>query len=165
MAHKKSQERPGLKIYEVMAASKEKIVDEHVDHLKDPANESNYPSYSRLDREILRNRANLIYDMLEVVFLNGNRQHILCYANYLARQRSLEGVGLSELCAALRHTAENLKNNLLNHPNLSAYKERIHDEIGITMQLILDETEDVYENIGINDSESLAPTAREHCLK
>ena len=165
MAHKKSQERPGLKIYEVMVESKEKIVSEHVDHLKDPANENCYPSYSRHDRETLRNRANLIYDMLEVVFLNGNRQHILCYANYLARQRSLEGVGLSELCTALIHTAENLQNNLLNHPDLSAYKERIHDEIGLTLQLILDETEDVYENIGINDSESLAPTAREQCLK
>ena len=165
MAHKERQERPGLKIYAVMVESQERIVGDHVNHLKDPANEGIYPAYTKLDRESLRNRLDLIYDMLEVVFLNGNRQHILCYASYLARQRFLEGIGLSELCKVLTHTTENLKKNLLDHPDLSNFKERIQDEIGLTLQLILDETEDVYENIEKNNSGTLAPTAREHCIK
>jgi nucleoside-diphosphate-sugar epimerase len=164
MAHKKTEERPGLKIYEVMVEVKEQVIVEHVDHLIDPTNRESYPHYNSLDRETLRLRATLIYEMLEVVFLNGDRQHILCYAHYLARQRSMEGIDLIELTQALQHTAEHLKNVLLNHPVLTPYRQRIHDEIGLTIQLIMDEIEDVYEHIDERAKDRPQGTVREECL-
>ncbi len=145
MAIKKSEARPDLKIYEVMIENREEIVERHVRHLKDAANNEIYPTYSKMDPETLRIQANLIYEMLEVVFLQGNRLHILKYAKYLARKRSKDGIKLAELSAALQHTAENLKNSLLIHPALKGLRQKIHDEIGLTMQLLEDEIEDAYD--------------------
>lgn len=165
MANKVSEERPGLKIYEVMTEVKAAVVDEHVLFLLDPANSRRFPHYTGLDRETLTLRANLIYEMLEVVFLNGDRRHILCYANYLARQRSLEGVALLELSQVLEHTVDTLKKTLLGRSDLVRYHQRIHDKIDLTLQLLLDEIEDVYDHLAEWSGNELAQTAREHCLR
>jgi hypothetical protein len=85
--------------------------------------------------------------MLEVAILNGDRKHVLCYAAYLARERYKEGIGMVELSSALQHTASLTEETLQKAPALAGLTQRIHDEIGITMQLILDEIEEVYQRI------------------
>jgi len=149
MTNKTVQTRPGLKIYEVMIDVKEKIVDEVVTHLTDTANREIFPHYFLVDRETLRIRVNLIYEMFEVVFLNGDRKHILSYAKNLARQRSIEGIGFKELSKALSDISEHMEKALLSAPELNPLKQRIYDETDFTLQLILDEIEDMYENISI----------------
>lgn len=162
MANKVVEERPGLRIYEVMVEIKDSIVEEHVKHLTDPKYRDLYPHYFEIDRNVLRVRTRLIYEMLEVVFLNGDRQHILRYANNLAKQRLMEGINLFELSMVLQHTTKILKNSLLMHPELKPYHQKIYDEIGLTRQLILDEIEDVYENFAGTEKDQLLATAREY---
>ena len=91
--------------------------------------------------------------MLEVAILNGDRKHVLIYVGYLAQERHKKGVGMVELSSALKHTASLTEETLQKDPALAGLTQRIHDEIGITMQLILDEIEEVYHNLqaGQND--------------
>ena len=47
-----------------------------------------------MEPETLKVRVELIYDMLQVAILNGDRKHVLVYARYLARERQKQGIGL-----------------------------------------------------------------------
>ena len=148
MAHKVVEKRPGLKIYEVMLAVKEAAVDEHVAYLMAPENRDIYPHYQQIDVDSLKIRATFIYEMLEVAILNGDRQHLLCYSGYIARQRYKEGIGFEELSSALTHNAETIVRALHETPSLKHLNQVIHDDISLTMQLVLDEIEDVYHRLG-----------------
>jgi len=148
MAHKIVEKRPGLKIYEVMLTVKETVVDEHVAFLMAPENSTIFPHYQQIDLDSLKNRARFIYEMLEVAILNGDRQHLLCYSGYIARQRYKEGIGFEELSNALTHNAETIVRALHETPSLKHLNQVIHDDISLTMQLVLDEIEDVYHRLG-----------------
>ena len=147
MANKAVVERPGLKIYEAMESLKETVIEGHIRYLTAPENSSKFPHYQQLNSETLKIRADCIYDMLEVAILNGDRKHVLIFAGYMARERHRAGIGLTELSSALQHTASTTEKALLEHPTLVGLGQRIHDEIGITMQLILDEIEEVYHQL------------------
>ncbi len=153
MAHKVVEKRPGLKIYEGMLSVKEMAIREHVTYLRAPGNRDIFPGYQKLDSESLEIRARFIYEMLEVAILSGDRQHLLCYSNYVARQRYQEGIGVGELSRALAHNAEVTVKMLLAIPSLKDLQQRIHDDISLTMQLILDEIEDVYHRLGEQDAD------------
>ncbi len=147
MANKAVEERPGMKIYEAMMRHRDSIMAEHVRFLLAPENSNRFPHYQKLDAETLTVRAECIYDMLEVAILNGDRKHVLIYAGYLARERYKEGISMDQLSGALQHTAALTEQTLQQDPDLAGLTRRIHDEIGITMQLILDEIEEVYHQL------------------
>ena len=58
------------------------------------------------------------------------------------------GVGFQELSGALKHNAETIVRTLHETPSLKHMSQLIHDEIDLTMQLVLDEIEDVYHHLG-----------------
>jgi hypothetical protein len=153
MANKAVEERPGMKIYEAMVRLKDSLIEEHVEYLLAEKNSEVFPHYQQLDRETLKIRADCIYEMLEVAILNGDRKHALIYAGYLAKERHRAGILLDELRGALTHTAAITERALQKYPNLEGLNQRIHDEIGITMQLVLDEIEDIYHHLSNEQSE------------
>lgn len=157
MANKAVVERPGVKIYEAMEYLKETVISEHLSFLLAPENAKLFPHYQQLDKETLKIRADCIYEMLEVAILNGDRKHVLCYAGYLARERQKEGIGLAELSSALQHTASTTEKTLMAEPALAGLAQRIHEEIGITMQLILDEIEEVYHHLSESPGDHYKP--------
>jgi len=145
MAYKTRVDRPSLLIYEAMITCKNEIVKAHAGYLSDPANKDKFPSYQQLDAVTLQNRVECIYDMLELVLLNGDRPLLLCYTNFFARQRMRDGVGFKELCADFLHNSRRIEATLREQPSLQDYQQKIHDEIGLTMRMIIDEIEDVYD--------------------
>ena len=68
-----------------------------------------------------------------------------------------EGIGLIELSSALQHSASTIENALMEEPALAGLAQRIHDEIGITMQLILDEIEEVYHHLSESPGDHYKP--------
>jgi hypothetical protein len=72
---------------------------------------------------------------------------------YIARQRYKEGIGVQELSSALAHNAEVTVKMLLATPSLKNLSQTIHDDISLTMQLVLDEIEDVYHRLGDPDAD------------
>jgi len=153
MANKVVEKRPGLKIYEVMLAIKEAAIEEHIAYLMAPENSNIFPHYQKIDVDSLRIRARFIYEMLEVAILNGDRKHLLCYSGYIARQRYKEGIGVLELSKALAHNAEVTVEMLHSTPSLKHLNQTIHDDISLTMQLVLDEIEDVYQRLEEPDAD------------
>jgi nucleoside-diphosphate-sugar epimerase len=140
-------ERPGLKIYKAMLDLKTEVVNAHVDYLTAGENSDLYPGYQARAREDLLLRAELMYQMLESAMRLGDNISVLTYANYLARVRHQEGVRLQELSGSLEHIALSIEESLRGYPGLEDLQSKIHRETVVTMQLILDEVEDVYETL------------------
>ncbi len=139
-------ERPGLTIYNAMAVVKPAVIESFVAYISADRNKNLYPHYRELDPVELRLRAELACQMLESSVRLGDHFSILAYANHLARCRIREGIGREELAGALEQLAALLEAALAAHPGLGGYRQRIYLEIGLKMQLILDEIEETYES-------------------
>jgi hypothetical protein len=142
------EERPGLRIYNAMVEVRERVVATHVAYLAAGSPRDLYPHYRRLDPVELRLRAELLYQMLESSLRLGDHRSILSYASYLARRRHREGIPREELCGSIEHIADTLEGALLAVPGLAGLGRRIQLDVGITLQLILDEIEEEYERLG-----------------
>ncbi len=147
MAYRKIVEHPGMKIYQAMLDLEDEILGKAIIYLQSPDNKDLFPNYQKLDHETLRMRAGYAYELLELAILQGERQFLITYANYLARRRYGEGFPFKELSSAFQHVALQVETRLREYPPLKNMQQEIHDKIGITMQLVLDEIEEVYETL------------------
>lgn len=151
MAKGATREHPGLRIHNTMLESKGAIIQEHADHLV-AEKDGLYRHYGNLDRRELCHRSEVIYNMLEASIRLGERSPVLSYARYLARQRFLEGIPFSEVAGAIEHLAGLIETSLTVAGGLEDIRDRIHHEITITMQLIIDEIEDAFDQLGEGES-------------
>jgi len=158
MAIKKEEERPSLKIFNVMLAMKKQIIKEHIDYIRLPENQEKYPNYNSISPEELTLRITYMYEILELAILNGHRAHTLNFSRTFAYNRSKEGFELNELAGAFSRLASKIEESIRHHPDLVAFQQRVHDKVVITMQLIVDEIEDVFENLPAKNLE--APSAQ-----
>lgn len=143
------EERPGLRIYNAMAEVKDAVIEGFAAYITADGNKNLYPHYCALDPAELRLRAELAYQMLESSIRLGDHSSLFTYANYLARRRLLEGITRDELTGALEHLAALLESALVTHPGLEGLRKRIYLEIGLKMQIMLDEIEETYENLSL----------------
>ncbi len=147
---------PGLSIYNVMLDLKNEIISAHIDYLTSPANRERFPNYAKLAPGELRNRVQIIYLMLEACLRLGDRLQVLNYARHIAKERYEEGFCHDELKNALKHLAYRLETSLLNAPGLEGLHQKIHNEIVLTMQLILDEVDDVFETLQAEENSKVS---------
>ncbi|MHB8834288.1 MAG: NAD-dependent epimerase/dehydratase family protein [Candidatus Methylomirabilia bacterium] len=140
-------ERPGLKIYNGMVEVRERVVCSHLSYLTKRENRLIYPHYAALEPQELHLRSELLYQLIESSMRLGDHGAILTYANHLARRRFSEGFAREELCGSLEHLADTLEEALKRHPGLAGLERRVHFDLAVIMQLILDEIEDVYEGL------------------
>ncbi len=147
MAHKSSKECASLRIYNTMLEMKESIVEDHVAHLRSPSNKMVYPYYQKLLKNELKERAYLMYQMLEIVMLHGDRIHMLHYASSLAHARHKEGATAHEVINAVTRMAGSVEEALRHNLKLQDLQHKIRQEINITTQLITDEIEDVFDTL------------------
>lgn len=144
---KKVQVSPNFKIYEVMLRMEEELVRNIHKYLCDPVNQDIYPIYQNLDEEDLYKRLKHIYHMLKVAVRTGDRLDVLTYAHNLAIERFVEGFEFSEVSHAIDYIGCYLVETLASLEELKGMNQRIHDEIMMTIQLVIDEMADIYENV------------------
>jgi len=138
-------ERPYLKIYEEMLRLKDRAVHETLKQLLDKKNTGIFPNYQKLEIEKLIHRIEYIYKMLEIDVCTGDRSHILDYAHNLAKERYLEDFSAMEVMNAIKVTSDTIIRLLLSQEHLKGMKQRIYDEIMLTIQMVMDEIEDTYD--------------------
>ena len=143
-------QRPYLKIFEEMVKLQDQAVNETMRKLLHHNNSSRFPNYQKLPLEKLRFRVQYIYKMLEVDACTGDRSHILEYARHLARERYMEKFPVEEVLQAIKITADTMIRLLLTRESLKKMKQRIYDEIMLTLQMVMDEIEDTYEYLRSN---------------
>ncbi len=145
--HEGSTMRPNLLIYESMVNFEQDIIKEVLDDIFKPENEEQFKNYIKLDNSELNYRFKNLYKMLKTVVVLGDRLHVLSYARSLAVERFKENFEVNEVINAISMVGDLIVNRLKKQENLKDIHLRIHDEILITVQLIIDELEDSYERL------------------
>jgi len=149
---KEVQVLPNLKIYEVMIRIEEEIVNEITKDMLGKLRKEDFKQYHNLGFEKLLKRVKYIYEMLKTAVRTGDRLHILCYAHNLAIERFVEGFQVEEVQRAVIFSSDYIVVSLKKEEELRGMEQRIHDEIILTSQLILDELEDSFEKLtGTNE--------------
>lgn len=144
---KGEEARPNLLIYESMLRFEQEIIDEIVTELKKPENETRFKSYLALDEPELVYRFRNLYKMLKTAVVLGDRLHVLQYARSLAIERFKEDFEVREVKNAISLLGELVVTHLKENAALKNMDRRIHDEILLTVQLIIDELEDTYDHL------------------
>lgn len=143
-------ERQYLKIYELMLKLKNSIIKETTWRILSPKNTVQFPTYQKFSAEEMIQRVEYIFKMLEFDICTGDRSHILDFARILAKQRYKENFPAQEVMNAVDQTAKVIIEFLLQEAELHVMKQRVYDEIMLTLQMVKDEIEDCYERLAEN---------------
>ncbi len=140
-------DRPHLHIAETMQRLNESIVQTILYKMHSPANYDIFPNYQKMEPDSLEWYIRIYYNLLMASVRTGDRMSLVNYYRFLANIRHSEGFTHEEITSALELIREYLHSVLLNEPALIHFKILIHDVIGLTIQLAIDEIEDSYERI------------------
>ncbi len=150
-------ESQSLMIYESLVKSKTTIIQDVIRTLTAPENAERFPTYQQLEGGRLVDRIESVYDMMEVDIRTGDRMNVLTSAQQLAAQRSREGFAAEEVVGAVQTAADAILASLLAQPRMKDLGQRIHEEIMMTMQMVIDKTEDTFQ--------TLQSQTGQHCVR
>ncbi len=140
-------ERKYLKIYEGMIKLENDIIQDTFAQLVSIDESNNFPTYQKLNHKEVLIRVKYIYKMLEFDVRTGDRTNILEYGQNLAEARFAEGFESTEVINAIQVTADVIVKKLLTLPDLKGMEQRIHDEVMMTLQMVIESFEDRYEQL------------------
>ncbi len=149
-----AEESQYLKIYEAMLKLKDQICQDILVKFMAKENARKFSHYQRLSKETQVHYVEYIYKMLEIDVRTGDRSHILAYAEHLAEHRHLESFPVEEVMNAVKLTSQMIVKALSSQAELKEMKQRINDEIAITMQMVIDEIEDTYVRLSLLETNS-----------
>jgi nucleoside-diphosphate-sugar epimerase len=137
--------RPNMLIYEIMLKLKEETIDEIKQAILNPSRSSEFPNYQKMDKTNLNWYVDIIYQLLSASVRNNDRMLLLDYIRELCQIRFNEGFSSKEICGVLSCIGETIGLKLNSEPELKKLEQEIHDYISITMQMTIDEVEDIFE--------------------
>jgi hypothetical protein len=137
--------RPNILIHEIMLKLRDETVNIIIQVLLDTAGSSEFPNYQQMDKNNLNWYVDIIYQLLSASVRNNDRMLLLDYIKDLCRIRFKQGFSCKEICSALFCIGETIVSKLETEPELKRLKQEIHDYISITIQMTVDEVEDIFE--------------------
>ncbi len=147
---RKDNERSNVKIYEALLSLKEEAINENVKFVQSAEGILNFPHYQKLPAAELKRRIAYYYYMLEIAIHYGDRMQILVLIPNMARARYLEGFELAEIIDMVQYIGRSVIEKLLRQESLFGIRQRIESEIMMTVQIISDEMEDVFDRLIAN---------------
>ncbi len=140
-------ERPNLQIAETMQRLHDSIINAIFADISHSDNKHKFPNYQQLTPDNLEWYLGIYYNLLMTSVRTGDRMSLVNYSRFLVDIRSREGFSKTEVCDALIVIRDQVILTLLSEPSLKKMDALIHDTIGLTIQLAIDEIEDCYERI------------------
>lgn len=144
--YKSARTRPNLKIYETMLKNEKEIIENIIVEVNSPES-TQFKTYQTLSKEVLFSRFEFLYQMIKNAVRTGDRVHMLSYGKDLAAKRFIEGFWAKEVTMAVEKIGDFVVQYLIDQPELKGMETRVKDEILMTVQLLLDEIEDSFEQL------------------
>lgn len=148
---KKNEERPNVQIYETLISIKDACINQNIEYVMAKDKSKSFGRYQKLSKEELRERIGFYYQILETAIHYGDRKHILTFLPNLARARYMEGFEIYEIALLIDYIGRYIINELSSQMHLHHLKSRIESEITMTIQMIIDEIEDVFDRLKLNN--------------
>ncbi len=150
-AYKRVSERPGYMIYRAMVEEKEKLLEWIIIEIRF-SEDNNFINYKKMDFTDFKFYLSSVYYLLLSVVRSGDRSLILKNIGEITMGRLSWGLGPAEICGALKVIDRVITSNLNSRKDLQSIRKEIYHYIGMTLQLAVDEIEDLYESLDMQDS-------------
>jgi len=141
----KSPDRPDLLIADVLSKNTPHLISTLQASIEAPQNQDRFRKYREMPKDTLAWYLGILFNLLNVSVRTGDRLSMANYARFNASIRIHEGFTLEEVSLLYQAMAEGVINFLGKHEKLGELGMRIQDDIGLTIQMALDEIEDAYE--------------------
>lgn len=146
-ATKRDTSRPNLLIYEQLLANENALLKNVEVVLMDEENRDLFPNYRQLSMKERKIGMSTLFNLLLGSVRSSDRTLMQRYIDEIAMKRFTAGFEVKEMTGAIEIFGKVISDTLLTKMNLTNLKQEIYDYIGLTLQLAMDEVEDVYENI------------------
>lgn len=141
----KTPDRPDLLITQVLSQNISELLHTLQATIRAPINASKFPGYQKMPSETLSWYLGILFNLLSVSLRTGDRLSMANYARFNASIRIHEGFSLEEVSSLYSAMSDIVIQFLSNHEKLTDLGPRIQDDIGLTIQMALDEIEDAFE--------------------
>jgi nucleoside-diphosphate-sugar epimerase len=150
----KTDRRQNLVIYNMFFDAKEQVIHKIVSGLRSDARAKDFHSYRQMNPDDLRWFVSMFYQMIMASVRNSDRSMLVTYSQDLAHLRIAESFDETEVVLATGEIGKIIIEELSASCTDESLKLPLRDHIGISIQLIIDEIEDVYEDTGRHGSTS-----------
>lgn len=137
--------RKSILIYDILAQSRESLVEKIANEVMHPKNEHRFPNYRKMYSDLLKWYITLNYQLVAAAVRSRDRSIIPVYAQVIAYKRYMEGFTANEVKHLMVLIGWIMKEYLLSRPELKHSNRQVEDYVILTSQLTADEFEDAYE--------------------
>jgi nucleoside-diphosphate-sugar epimerase len=146
-AKRKDPHRPSLAIYEQLIQDEGLIEKKILDYILGKENSERFPNYQRITVKEFRMAISSLYHLLLASVRSAERSLMQHYIDEIALNRFTSGFEVKEMTDAISSFGEIIMSHLASKEEMKGMRQNIYDTIGLTLQLAIDEIEDVYENL------------------
>ncbi len=158
-AFKRVTSRPGYMIYRAMIEEKEKLLEWIIIEIRF-SEDKKFIHYKKMDFSDFKYYLNSLYHIILTAVRSGDRSLILKEIDDIAVKRFAEGFEANEICEALKVTDRVITSNLTSRKELQSIRGEIYHYIGMTIELAIDEIEELYESIDKKNLRIKLPDSR-----
>jgi nucleoside-diphosphate-sugar epimerase len=146
-ATKRKTFRPNLLIYEFLIKHETEILKQVENAMVVPENYMLIPSYLKMSSKDFRIALSTLFNLLLASVRSGDRMMMKNYISGIAEKRFNQNFAAYEVVKSLEIFQNVIMQFLLSKSQLRKVLQEIYDYIGLTMQLAIDEVEDVFYTI------------------
>jgi NADP-reducing hydrogenase subunit HndD len=140
--------RPSLIIYEHLMAEKERLISIIINALLSNERAEIFSNYQQMESSELKGAITSLYNLIASSVRQSDRSILVEYIVDISKVRFEKGFSDKELILALDLIQGMIVSDILAKKELGIKKQEVYDSIGITVQLAMDEVEDIYEQFG-----------------
>jgi len=139
--------RTNLMIYEKMIEQKDVLLTRIFEIILNENPKGIFTKYSEMPLNDFQCYISALYHLLLATIRSSDRSLLLKYIDDIAIKRFAEGFEPYILCETLRLFSEVIISHLSAYKELSAIKQELYDNIGLSLQIAQDEIEDLYDSL------------------
>ena len=146
-ALKRIARRTNLIIYEKMVEQKDVLLTRIFEKILNENPKGIFTKYTEMPLNDFQCYISAVYHLLLATIRSSDRSLMLKYIDDIAIKRFAEGFEPYILCSTLNLFSEVIINHLSAYKELSAIKQELYDNVGLSLQIAQDEIEDLYDNL------------------
>ncbi|MBU1938017.1 NAD(P)-dependent oxidoreductase [bacterium] len=138
-------QRPNILIYNTMMENRQALVEKTMAYVLTPKRHRRFSHYQKMDKNLLKWYIDLFYLLMAATVRNRDRFLMRYYIEIIASRRFTEGFQAREVSDLLLMTGNIVSKELFSNPVLQNMEQHIYDNISLTIQLAVDEMEDIFD--------------------
>jgi hypothetical protein len=139
--------RPNLIMYEHLRPKTEQLLHRIISDIRINEGKKLLSQYKRLTDNEMQIFISTLYHLLLATIRSGDRSLMIKYIENVAIDKFANGFEPDDMAIALRSIQNVTMNELTKSGTIKKFRQELHDYVNISIQLAIDEVENIYENL------------------